>query len=129
MSSVNVTTHTNTQDEAFSAQGNVSRYALPPCIAHPGKLLPSPPFPSVHHSQECLLQKYLMLAGTTRSSFSPPSPECSVFTYGRAVRVKSQNPLSRYDVNRSTNTAECHRSQLPRAHGVKMALCRGHLNR
>lgn len=74
MSSVNVTTHTNTQDEAFSAQGNVSRYALPPCIAHPGKLLPSPPFPSVHHSQECLLQKYLMLAGTTRSSFSPPSP-------------------------------------------------------
>lgn len=75
------------------AQGNVSRHAPPPRTAHPGKLLPSLPFPSVHQSQECLLQKYFMLAGTTRLSLSNPSLECSVFRYGRAVGVKSQNPL------------------------------------
>lgn len=87
---------------------------------HPCKLLQSLLFPSAHCSQECLLQKYLTLAGTMHSSlfffsffFYFPFPlECSVFIYRKAVRVKSKKSLSHYKVNRSPNTAEYHQSQL-----------------
>lgn len=43
VSSVTVTIHTNSQEEAFSAQGNISCRTRPPCIAHSCKVLQSHP--------------------------------------------------------------------------------------
>lgn len=96
---------------------------------HPCELLQSLLFPSAHHSQECLLQKYSMLAGTMHPS--PPFFFFFLFLWGalysfteRLSESSQKNSLSHYTVNRSPNTAECHQSQLSHVQGENGSLQR-----
>lgn len=125
MSSVNATTHADTQGEAlcsrkcFSPRTASSHYA-------PGQTSPIFSLPLCPPQLRVFAAKILHAGWHNVSVPLPPSPECSVFRYRRAVGVKSQNPL---ELPGALNTAECRQSRLPHTHGVEMALCRGHLIR
>lgn len=112
--------HTNTQEEAFSA----SLYCASMQTSPVSSLPLCPP-----HSR--MFAAKILNAGWHNAFFLPPPPllfpfplECSVSINRKAVRVKSRNSLSHYNVNRSPNTAECHQSQLSNIRGENSSLQR-----
>lgn len=119
-SSANVT-HTNSQEEAFGAQGNISWWTRPPCIAHSCKILQSCPLcPPQSRMFAAKIFKYLTLAGTMHSSlflffFFFPGVLCITLQKGCQSQVKKL-PFS-LQIYRNPNTAECHQSQLSHIQG------------
>lgn len=92
VSFANVTTHTNSQEEAFSAQGNICCRTQPPRIAHSCKILQSlPRCPPQSRMFAAKILKYLMLAGTMHSSlfsFFFPGVFCITLQKGCQSQVK-----------------------------------------